>query len=199
LQFAERFLSLNKADTANNPGFKSCLLRIPNTFNSECVDEGIDAEVKIVQQWDGSKPLPEIDNVLIEFQTFLVDKKLKGELKENERKKFDTSRIPTTTNTLPYAESLLHMSIPDYRKFAISLILAPYFVNIQHLSDTEAFFRIKEWLLKCSKVRNLEPSVAFFDDYTRKAIERARSSGIKSLKFQHTLKVKNKTLYEMLR
>jgi hypothetical protein len=91
------------------------------------------------------------------------------------------------------------MSIPDYRKFAISLILAPYFINIQHLSDTEAFSRINEWLLKCSKVRNLEPSVAYFDDYTRKAIERARSSGIKSLKFQETLKVKNKTLYEMLR
>src|SRR5215831_1669016 len=93
LQFAERFLSLNKADTANNPGFKSCLLRVPYTFNSKCVDEGIDAEVKIVQQWDSSKPLPEIDNLLIEFQTFLVDKKLKAELEENKRKKFNTSHI----------------------------------------------------------------------------------------------------------
>ena len=67
---------------ANNPGFKSCLLRVPYTFNSECVNEGIDAEVKIVQQWEGSKPLPEIDNLRIEFQTFLVDKKLKTELNE---------------------------------------------------------------------------------------------------------------------
>jgi hypothetical protein len=199
LQFAERFLSLDKADTANNPGFKSCLLRAPYTFNSECVDEGIDAEVKIVEQWDSSKSLPNIDNLLIEFQTFLVDKKLKIELEENKRKKFNTSRISTTTNILPYVERLLHMSIPDYRKFAVSLILAPYFVNIQHLSDTKAFSKIKEWLLKCSKVRNLEPSVAYFDDYTRNAIERARSSGIKSLRFQETLKVKNKVLYEMLR
>jgi hypothetical protein len=199
LQFAERFLSLNKADTANNPGFKSCLLRVPYTFNSKCVDEGIDAEVKIIRQWDSSIPLPDIDNLVTEFQTFLVDKKLKAELKENKRKKFNTSRISTTTNILPYVDRLLHMSIPDYRKFAISLILAPYFVNIQHLSDMEAFCRINEWLLKCSKVRNLEPSVSYFDDYTRKAIERARSSGIKSLKFQETLKVKNKALYEMLR
>ena len=191
-------MSLNKADIANNPGFKSCLLRVPYTFNIKCVDEGIDAEVKIVQQWDSSKPLPDIDNLLIEFQTFLVDKKLKVELKENKRKKFNTSRISTTTNILPYVERLLHMSIPDYRKFAISLIFAPYFINIQHLSDTEAFCRINEWLLKC-KVRNLEPSVAYFDDYARKAIERARSSGIKSLKFQDTLRVKNKVLYEMLR
>ena len=198
LQFAEKFLSLNKADTANNPGFKSCLLRVPYTFNSECVNEGLDAEVKIVQRWDNSKPLPDIDNLLIEFQTFLVDKKLKAELEENKRKKFITSRI-STNNILPYAERLLHMSIPDYRKFAISLILTPYFINIQHLSDTETFCRINEWLLKCSKVKNLEPSVAYLDDYTRKAIERARSSGIKSLKFEETLKVKNKALYEMLR
>ncbi|MGB8936258.1 MAG: DNA primase noncatalytic subunit PriX, partial [Candidatus Nitrosopolaris sp.] len=135
------------------------------------------------------------DNLLIEFQTFLVDRKLKVELKENKCKKFNTS----SNNILPYAERLLQMSISDYRKFAISLILAPYFINIQRLSDTETFSRINEWLLKCSKVRNLEPPVAYFDDYTRKAIERARSSGIKSLKFQETLKVKNKALYEMLR
>ena len=134
LQFAERFLSINKADTANNPGFKSCLLRVPYTFNSKCVDEGIDAEVKIVQQWDSSKPLPDIDNLLIEFQTFLVDKKLKAKMKQSKFKEPYTS-CTSTTNILPYAERLLHMPIPDYRKFAISLILAPYFVNIQHLSD----------------------------------------------------------------
>jgi hypothetical protein len=28
LQFAERHLSLNKADPSNNPGFKSCPLRV---------------------------------------------------------------------------------------------------------------------------------------------------------------------------
>jgi hypothetical protein len=201
LQFAERFLSLNKADTANNPGFKSCLLRVPYTFNSECIEEGIDAEVKIFQQWDSSKPLPNIDNLLIEFQTFLAGKKLKAELQENKRKKFNTSHVSsyTTTNILPYAERLLSKSISDYRKFAVSLILAPYFVNIQHLSDPEAFCKIKEWLLRCDKVKNLEPSVEYFDDYTRKALERARSSGIKSLKFQQTLKVKNRELYGMLK
>ena len=81
------------------------------------------------------------------------------------------------------------MSIADYRKFAISLILAPYFVNIQHHSDTEAFCKTKEWLLMCHKVKNLEPSISYFD----------RHGGIKSLKFQETLKVKNKALYQMLR
>jgi len=36
-----------------------------------------------LQQWGSSKPLPDIDNPLIEFQTVLVDKKLKVELEEN--------------------------------------------------------------------------------------------------------------------
>jgi hypothetical protein len=63
LQFAERHLSLNKSDPANNPSFKSCLLRVPYTFNSKCIEEGMeDAEVKMVQPWDSSQPLPEIDN-----------------------------------------------------------------------------------------------------------------------------------------
>jgi len=92
------------------------------------VNEGIDAEVKIVQQWDSSKPLPEIDNMLIEFQTFLVDKKLKAEMKESKFTSYTS--CTSTTNILPYVERLLHMSIADYRKFAVSLILAPYFVNI---------------------------------------------------------------------
>ncbi|MGA9153015.1 MAG: hypothetical protein WBZ36_20750 [Candidatus Nitrosopolaris sp.] len=42
----------------------------------------------------------------------------------------------------------------------------------------------------------MEPSV-YFDDYTRKALKRARSSAIKPQKFQETVKVKNKSLYGM--
>jgi Primase X len=90
------------------------------------------------------------------------------------------------------------MSIPDYRKFAISLILAPYLVNIQHLSNTEAFGKIKEWVLKCDKVRRLEPSEYYFDYLIGKAIERARISGIKPLKFEETLQHKYKALYDRL-
>ena len=57
LQFAKSFLSFNKADKANNPAFKSCLLRVPFTFNSKCSDEGMDPEVKIIQEFGSSKPL----------------------------------------------------------------------------------------------------------------------------------------------
>ena len=172
------------------------LLRVPYTFNSKCVVGGIDPEVKIVQQWDSSKPLPDIDNLLIEFQTFLVDKKLKAEIKEQNSKRIHSCNI--TTNSVPYIERLLDMGISDYRKNVISLILAPYFVNIQHLSNTEAFGKIKEWVLKCDKVRRLEPSEYYFDYLIGNAIERAKTSGIKPLKFEETLQHKCKALYDRL-
>ena len=55
-------------------------------------------------------------------------------------KQYSHSRL---INTIPYIERLLAMPIADYRKYAISLILGPYFVNIQHISDSEAFFKNK--------------------------------------------------------
>jgi hypothetical protein len=42
---------------SNTPTFKSCLLRVPYTFNSKCFDEINDPEVKIIQEIDISKPL----------------------------------------------------------------------------------------------------------------------------------------------
>ena len=42
------------------------------------------AEVKIIHEFDNSKPSPKIDNLLVEFMTFLSDRKLKENL-EKER------------------------------------------------------------------------------------------------------------------
>jgi hypothetical protein len=81
LQFAEHLLSLSKADPANNPSLKSCLLRVPQTLNSKCIEEGVDAGVKIFHLWDSSMQQPSVDNLLAEFQTFLVDKKTKSRSK----------------------------------------------------------------------------------------------------------------------
>jgi hypothetical protein len=140
LQFAKSFLSFDKADKANNPAFKSCLLRVPYTFNSKCITESRNPEVKIIQQFDISKPPPKIDNLLVEFMTFLTDQKLKAELqKENKKKKIQSNNIqiskPITfhTTAITYVEKLLEIGIDDYRKNAISLILDPYFVNILKL------------------------------------------------------------------
>jgi hypothetical protein len=49
----------------------------------------------------------------------------------------------------------LQTPIGDYRKNAVSLILAPYLINIKKLSSDDAFNIIKEWLDKCNEIRRL--------------------------------------------
>jgi len=101
-------------------------------------------------------------------------------------------------NTIPYVEKLLNMHLQDHRKFKISLIIAPYFVNIQNLYDADSFTKVKKWTLKCNEIRKLEPSVQYFDALIKRSIERARNTRIKPLKFEETLHYKNEELYNML-
>jgi hypothetical protein len=85
------------------------------------------------------------------------------------------------------------MSLRDvtWRRFAVSLILAPYFVNIKCISEKESFTRIKEWALGCNEVKTLHPSVRFFEDLINKSIQRARlNSEIRPMRFEGTLKFK---------
>jgi hypothetical protein len=195
LQFAKSFLSLNMADKANNPAFKSCLLRVPYTFNSKYIANGKDPEVKMIQEFHKST-LPSIDNILAEFMTFLADKKLKMDLKMNQWK--NTNPNDVLSPTIPYIEKLLEMSLNDYRKYAINLILSPYFVNILKLLDEDSFKRIKQWVLKCNNLIPLNPSITNFDIIIENAIKRAKVTGIKPLKFKETLQYKNKKLYDII-
>lgn len=50
----------------------------------------------------------------------------------------DASHPPPANNTISHVERLLETPLTDYRKSAISLILAPYFVNIQKLSNSDS-------------------------------------------------------------
>ncbi len=100
--------------------------------------------------------------------------------------------------SIQYVEKLLPIPIEDYRKNAISLILAPYFVNILCLSNEDSFQRIKQWVLKCDEMKSLSPSINGFDYIIKYAIKRARQTGIKPLKFKDTLQYKNKELFRLL-
>jgi Primase X len=201
LQFAEKSLSLGKADASNNPGFKSCLLRVPNSLNTKHLDEGLHAEVRIMEPFqipNTETTLPKINNLLTEFMTYLVDKDLKSEV----RSKLMTRRRKNTSenNSIPYVEKLLGLRLTNHRKFAISLILAPYFANIKCISENESFDRIREWVLRCNEMNYLHPSVRFFEELIKKSIQRARlNSEIKPMSFERTLKFKNNELYQLLR
>lgn len=76
LRFAKDFLSCGKADTKNNPSFKSCLLRVPFTINSKSIRQ----EVKIIEAYDMNQQLNTIDRLLTAFQQRLGKTRSKTEV-----------------------------------------------------------------------------------------------------------------------
>jgi hypothetical protein len=76
LRFAELTFTNKRKDSCHNPPFKSCLLRIPYTLNSKCIDMTTenyikDPEVKIIQEFD-SLAIPTINKSLLrEFRLYL--------------------------------------------------------------------------------------------------------------------------------
>ena len=190
---------MGRADNQNNPAFKSCLLRVPHTFNSKYLHDKAYPEVKIVHPFLDTLFLPNIDNLLIEFQTYLVDRKLNLDFQKQNKTELK-NRINMECNTIRYVEKLLNIGISDHRKFTISLILAPYFVNVQHLKENDSFDKIKAWILKCNKVKEVRLSIRQFDNIIRYAISRCQiNPDIKPLRFEETLRQKNRELYQLLR
>jgi Primase X len=94
--------------------------------------------------------------------------------------------------TTSWREKLLQTPIGDYRKNAVSLILAPYLINIKKLSSDDAFKIIKEWSDKCNKIRRLDSK---FDYIIKYALKSARGNGIPTMRLQ-TLREKNSQLYD---
>ena len=92
LRFAKDNLSNNKADKANNPSFRSCLLRIPNSFNAKCLANGEifeHSKVKIIQEWN--KDRPSIKLLLLDFRRYLINQKIKELNKKREIEKIRLS------------------------------------------------------------------------------------------------------------
>jgi hypothetical protein len=195
--FAEQYLSNNKSDPTHNPSFKSCMIRIPGTFNYKCILEGKDTEVRIIQRWDGYRP--KINLLLGSFHAYLIDQRIrelqrqKNELKEKYHIKRNNNNNPSIS-VIPWIELLLETPIEDYRKNALSLILAPYLINIKKLSYDDAFNIIKDWLDKCDSIKRLDSNFNYRIKY---ALENSIKKGYLPMKFE-TLKEKNRALYDSL-
>ena len=164
LRFAKDYLSNNKADKSNYPSFRSCLLRIPNSFNAKCLARGEsfgNSKVKIIQEWD--KKRPSIKHLLLEFRRYLITKKIQQMNKDNKKIKQLSYRLnnnnknnDNTTNTIHWIEKLLKTPLADFRKNSTSLILAPYLINIKKLSYQESYNILVEWLKKCDVSRKID-------------------------------------------
>jgi hypothetical protein len=204
LKFAAQHLSNGNSDPNNNPSFKSCLLRVPGSHNSKCIDRnnGITdynytTEVKIIKQWNGVRP--KINPLLYDFYIRLAGRKFKEISTHSSFNKRNNNNITTnntiTKSSIPWIERLLQTPIDDYRKNAISLILGPYLINIKKLDYQEAFIIIKAWLLnKCDSVRKLDFDFSYRIKY---ALKNAIRTGYKPIRFEK-LRERNVELYDKL-
>ena len=86
MQFAESFLSDNKADQAHNMtvSFKNCMLRVPGSINSKNGQT-----VKLLNRWDGCRP--KINLLLEDFYIYLSSLRIKELTKRNESKNYNKS------------------------------------------------------------------------------------------------------------
>ena len=162
IQFAEEYLTDYSTDRLHNPTVKSCLLRIPGSLNSKCIPNKVqDAEVKIVQRWDGKRP--SIQPLLRDFRRWLIHKRIDDieELKEQEKKRgrfqiiASQNQSKAITKIKWIEKGILEHPLPDHRKYIIWRILSPYLLNVKKLPKEESYSVMKDWLDRCNELERL--------------------------------------------
>lgn len=159
LKFCSVFFSSRKADPLHRPKFKTCLIRIPNTFNSKCLSNGLsesDAKVKIIQKWNGHRP--HIQLVTKDFRRWLMQEALDERLKRKKiiKTKSYTGLKPYSSSTIiPWIEELLRTPLEDKRKYCLYKILIPYLKNIKMQDETTIVNVLKTWLKDCDAKKSL--------------------------------------------
>ena len=208
--FAEQFLTDGKYDRAHTPTVKSCLLRVPYTFNTK-YNRG-QQEVVIVQRWNGQRAA--IQYILRDFRYYLFDnrakakadeiKRIEESIKRDRKRKrlgyvstsyYNSNNNNNNNGISGWIECLLQIGIDDYRKRAISLILAPYLLHKKQLPIEEATQIMRDWLInKCEPLRHLDFRV---ESKVREALYYSEQAKILHMKFE-TLKEKNPELHGRL-
>jgi hypothetical protein len=198
LRFAEPYLSGSSADPchSNSLSFRNCMLRIPGSHNSKCVfanngTADTTTEVRIIQKWDGNRPA--INWILRDFRRYLIQDRI-NKNKQRRRSNYYHAKNSTNNNSIYWIDLLLKSPISDYRKYAISLIVVPYLVNIKRMSHDKAFSIAKSWLDKCSSIRKLDPG---FDYRIKYALKYSQKNGILPIGLEK-LRQQNKDLYRMI-
>ncbi len=84
LSFAKQYFTDGKADPQHRPKYKTCLIRIPATHNSKCIEKGLsfeDSKVKVIKKWNGFRP--PIQLLTREFWKWLIQEEIKQSSKAN--------------------------------------------------------------------------------------------------------------------
>ena len=96
------------------------MVRIPGSLNSKCISKGGDAEVNIIQRWDGVRP--SIQPLLGDFRRWLIQKKIDAfeELKKQEKFQMTVSKNQERINIIKWIEkAILEHPLEDHRKYII--------------------------------------------------------------------------------
>lgn len=154
LKYAENYFTNGKADPQHMPKYKTCLIRIPGSYNSKLLYNGLSKKeslVKVVHRWNGKK-IP-IQYLLKDFRRWLTQEEYIQKVKNKKRK--NPRIMPKFLDSYHWIENLLHTPIEDHRKFCLFRILIPYLINVKFLSVEKTTETLESWLLKCNEKRSL--------------------------------------------
>jgi len=146
-----------------------------------------------VQPWDGYR--------LEDYWVYLIQEKSNEKLERlrDDKKriwldiKYPNRRHRQTSGKIDWIESLYTKPLDDFRKYCITFVFAPYFINIKGLPQSEAFNLIKDWLDRCNFLRSLDFNARQRIDYALKTVRRYRPMSL------HKLKLEMPLLYTRLR
>jgi hypothetical protein len=199
MRYAEQVLTGGKADRNHRVSFASCMARIPGSRNSKY--EGDIAEVKIIQSWNGIRARPTQQFMLTDFLIYLVQADI--DYRERMRKQAQRFKTPGYPGTLTgqegiaWIDRLLQTPIPDWRKTAVALVLAPYLLTIRRMSYEQAFNTIMQWAASCAQLSSLRPNERGFIERVHTSLERAQSKQSRPLRWA-TLVSNYQQMYEMV-
>ena len=200
LRFAKDFLSNDKADKNNYPSFKSCLLRVPGSINSKCLNNRVkrlsgNIKVKVLQKWNRDR-VPISRELIEDFRTYLEQKITDQEnsksynnynnYKYNNKNNNNSNRYYyySNNNRIEWIEEqILANPFPDCRKIIVDLILVPYLINIKKMSYDESYQKIKNWLDKCNSLQKLDNYQNFVNYRVHHTLKAATQKGIGPMNF----------------
>jgi hypothetical protein len=163
----------------------------------------------LIQEFD-SLAIPTINNEFLrEFRLYLADKdiiKTKLEYIKIRNNKFNRYHSYSSANinrtTVPscyrWIERLLETPIADHRKQTIDLVLVPFLIVIRGLSFEESYSIIRDWIVRCNNIEMLKPSIEYFDNKLKAAINNSIQSRIPPI-LQGNIEKKYPNLYRYLK
>ena len=159
LKYAETLFANGKADPQHRPKYKTCLIRIPYTFNSKCLKRGLgpeESKAMIIQKWNGYR-LP-IQLMTREFRIWITQEEVNENLRNKKKIPVGLSHSvsPHLSNRIDWIEKLLNQPLEDNRKFCLRRILIPYLKNIKKLNEEEITLILLKWLHECNSYRKLD-------------------------------------------